>query len=185
MNVFSPGPAVAAIVAVLAVQYLLSNRSGSEQTVKPALTDISSVGWNFVALQYCFGISNRTFLIFVTKEMICGAKVRGALPAPGVVTERWQDPLFYPRPKMVTRYLGIDTGSAAFKKMDSANFQIHKADVDAVIFNAEKKWGMGAVPYSGRIIIGLRDGSKIELILLGVQDGMAIKNRLLADGFGG
>jgi len=185
MNIHTVVPVAASIGAVLAVQYLLSKRAGSEQAVKLALTEITSVGWSFVALQYCFGISNRTYLIWVTKEMICGAKVRGVLPSPTAMTERWQDPMFYPRPEIVSKYRDIDPESPQFKQMDSANFQIHIADVDSIVFNAKKKWGMGNVPSSGRLFIRLKDGSTIELVLLGAQDGPAIKNRLLADGFGG
>ena len=41
-----------------------------------------------------------------------------------------------------------------------------------------RKWGMGNVPHSGRLVIRLRSVQERELILLGQQDGEALKHRL-------
>ena len=43
---------------------------------------------------------------------------------------------------------------------------------------AGKKWGMGNVPHSGRLILHLRSGQQRELILLGKQNGEALKEHL-------
>ena len=46
------------------------------------------------------------------------------------------------------------------------------------------KWGMGSVPYSGRLLVSRNDRTRIELILLGTQDGPRLRDRLQAAGFG-
>lgn len=179
-------PLAAGVIAFLLSQIILNNRAGSEKTVTTTLPLINTPAgtWNFVALQYCYGISNRSYIVFITNNMICGAKVRGPLAAPGVVTDRWQDPYFYPRPDAVIKYTGIALEAPRFKEMDTANFQLTLEDVDTVQYDSGRKWGMGTVPYSGRIILTLKNGKKMELILLGKQDGIAIRDRLVSDGFG-
>lgn len=184
MNHINVAAGIAAIVAVYLVQLMLSNRSGSEKAVACTISNIQYTSWSFVALQYCYGISNRTYMVFVTDKMICGAKVRGVLPAPIKITERWNDPFFYPRPEVVAKYSSVNIEAPQFKQIDSANFQILREDVDTLVFSADRKWGMGTVPYSGRLFINLNRGSKIELILLGTQDGLAIRDRLAQGGFG-
>jgi hypothetical protein len=136
--------------------------------------------WHFVALEYCYGMLNRTYIVFVADAMICGARVRGLLPAPLAVNERWFDPYFFPRPDIVKRYTGVDLTSPEFKRLSVANFQVPLNEVEDVRFNAAPKWGMGTVPYSGRIHLRLRDGTTRELILLGKQDGPALVERLRA-----
>ena len=152
--------------------------------MKSLVANTRPAAWNFVALQYCYGILNRTYIVFVTDRMICGAHVRGVLPAPVHVTERWRDPFFYPRPSLVAKYEGIDLESPEFTTIRRANFQLSRDQVTSVEFSDEAKWGMGTVPYSGRLFLSLRDGSVTELILLGVQDGPGLQHRLVAAGFG-
>jgi hypothetical protein len=171
-------------IAIYLVQILFSNRSGSEKTIASILLGVSGDAWSFVALQYCYGISNRTYMVFVTSKMLCGAKVRGLLAAPVIVSERWKDPLFYPRPEVVAKYADIPFDSDQFKQMNSANFQIRSEDVDSIEYSADPKWGMGTVPYSGRLFIRKKDGKKVELILLGNQIGSDIRDRLVACGYG-
>ena len=40
------------------------------------------------------------------------------------------------------------------------------------------KWGMGGVPYSGRVLLHLRNGRTRDLVLPGEQDARAIVERL-------
>jgi len=164
--------------ALFGLQAALTNKKGTESDVQALLSRMLPHAWNFVALEYCYGILNRTYVVFVTDEMICGARVRGPLPAPLLVTERWSDPYFFPRPSHVSRYAGIDLTSAGFKKMSLANFQIPLGEVEKVWLNSDPKWGMGTVPYSGRIHLRLRNGKTRELILLGKQDAPSLVERL-------
>jgi hypothetical protein len=167
-------------VVLFGIQTVLANRRGTESDIKAQLASMVPPAWHFVALEYCYGMLNRTYVVFVTDAMICGARVRGLLPAPLAVNERWFDPYFFPRPDIVKRYTRVDLTSAEFKRLSVANFQVPLNEVEDVRFNAEPKWGMGTVPYSGRLHLRLRDGTTRELILLGKQDGPALVERLRA-----
>jgi hypothetical protein len=173
---------VLAVVSVVlfGMQTVRANRRGTESDIKAQLASMVPPAWHFVALEYCYGMLNRTYVVFVADAMICGARVRGLLPAPLTVTERWFDPYFFPRPDIVKRYSGVDLTSPAFKRLSVANFQVPLNEVEDVRFSAEPKWGMGTVPYSGRIHLRQRDGTARELILLGKQDGPALVERLRA-----
>lgn len=177
---------VGAIVvgSLYAIQALISSPQGSEAKAKAILATVQPGAWHFVALQYYGGILNRTFVVFVTHDTICGVRVRGALPAPVNVTDRWHDPLFYPQPKLLAKYEGVDLESPGLLAKDKANFRFRKDEIERVEFTSDAKWGMGSVPYSGRLIVTRKGGVETELILLGTQDGPALHDRLRAEGFG-
>jgi hypothetical protein len=176
--------AIITALFLLGFQLLVANRRGAEARVEALIAEVPAATWHFVALQYCYGVLNRTYLVFVTADMICAAKVRGLLAAPLLVSDRWRNPLFYPRPHLVARYRRANLEGPEFKRRSAANFQLLKREVTAIRFSSEPKWGMGTVPYSGRLFITTTDGMTQELILLGKQDGPAIRARLCAAGFG-
>jgi hypothetical protein len=181
----SPLLVAAVVIATLfTIQVLLSNRVGAEAEVRASLAAVSSARWYFVALEYYSGISNRTYVVLVTNDAICGAIARHILPAPIHVTDRWHDPLFYPRPALVAKYRELEAGSVEFLAKDRANFRLGREEVEGVDFTADAKWGMGKVPYSGRLLLSLRGGRRRELILLGTQDGLLLRDRLRGEGFG-
>ena len=130
--------------------------------------------WSFVALEYYAFILNRTYKIFVTEELVCGAIVRGLLPSPPIASAPWYDPNFYPRQRILRRYDNVDVSSDAFARKSYWNFQLPRSEIADVRFTSAPKWGMGNVPYSGRIILHYRLGRSRELILLGRQDGPSI-----------
>jgi hypothetical protein len=134
--------------------------------------------WSFVALEYYALILNRTYKIFVTDDLIAGAIVRGYLHAPVLPSDAWLRPDFYPRERILRRYDGIDVRSDEFARKNYWNFQHPRATIADVEFTWAPKWGMGSVPYSGRIILYFRQGGSQELILLGKQDGPSIRDRL-------
>ena len=169
---------VSAAATLGAVRYVWGSRRGAEQEIAASLAAATPASWHFVAMEYCYGVLNRTYLVFVTERMICGAKVRGPLAQPMLVTERWQDPNFYPAPRAVKRLAGVNLEKPEFLNLAGANFQMARSEVVGVDFTDAPKWGMGTVPYSGRLILRLRGGGQRELILLGRQDAAALKARL-------
>jgi hypothetical protein len=172
------------MVMLYALQALLGNRDGSEAEVAASLTSVPrALGW-FVGMEYFRVIDNRTFVVFFTKDAICGAWARGVVLAPQRVTPRWRDPLFYPRPAAVAKLRGLDIESLAFLQTNRANFQIRREEVEAVEHTTEAKWGMGSVPYSGRLVLSLKGGRRRDFVLLGDQDGPALVERLRAAAFG-
>ena len=173
--------AILVTLALLALlQRLLETKRGSEAAVKLIAANARPVAWNFVAMEYCYGILNRTFVVFVTDNMICAARVRGVLPVPLSVGSRWHDPYFYPKPNQMKRYIDVNLESKEFLASSWANFQVPKQDLLSVVFGTDEKWGMGSVPYSGRIFLLTKGGMKKELILLGTQSGKEIGERLAA-----
>lgn len=135
--------------------------------------------WSFVALQYYWLILNRRYLVAVGKDRIVGLRVGGVVVSPNRYTPgvNSSNPLDYIDPKLSDRYDHIDPFSDAALKTDAANFSIDRSSVKAATY-LPKKWGMGSVPYSGRIILDLAHRSPIELILLGEQDSLGICNKL-------
>jgi hypothetical protein len=166
------------IAAIAAVQRLFFNRPGTELRVETAISTLTPAAWNFVAMEYCYGMLNRTFLVFVTANTLCGARVRGPMSAPMMVSERWYNPHFYPRFRLVEKYAHMNIESPSFLKVSSANFQIPRQQLESCEFTAKPKWGMGTLPYSGRLLLHLRNGTTRELILLGEQNGPELLTKL-------
>jgi hypothetical protein len=137
----------------------------------------NEVLWQFVAMEYFAFILNRTFAIAVTDRMLCGAYVHGPIPSPPLVTHDWLDPHFYFTGRL-EQYARVNVQSPEFLKLHRANFQYELREIMDVQFDASPKWGMGNVPYSGRVHIRFRNGRHRELILVGEQDGPAVVGRL-------
>jgi hypothetical protein len=135
--------------------------------------------WSFVALQYYWLILNRRYLVVVGNHRIVGLRVGGVVVSPNRYTPGMDspNPLDYIDSDLSDRYDHIDPFSDAALKIDAANFSIDRSSVRAATY-FPKKWGMGSVPYSGRIVLDPANRSPIELILLGEQDSLRICNKL-------
>lgn len=131
----------------------------------------------FAAMEYYALILNRTYKVSVTDQMLVGATVRGLVISPLVVTSSMLTQEFWVRTQTAKKYERIDLTSAKLLQMHSANFQVHWNDIAQTEYRAGRKWGMGSVPHSGRLVLQLRDGRQRELILLGRQNGNALKEK--------
>jgi hypothetical protein len=135
--------------------------------------------WAFVALSYHTLILNRAYVVLVSEEVVAGAVARRIVMSPGAApADEWNNPWFYPKERLVRRYNGIDVRSDAFLAVDRGGFRIDRRELADVTVDLSPKWGMGYVPYSGRINLRTRDGRSRELILLGRQDAGLIRDRL-------
>jgi hypothetical protein len=128
----------------------------------------------FMAMQYYALMLNRTYKVFVTDKMLCGAKVLGLVASPPAPRTDQLDSDGWGATIAATLYERLDVTSPKFLRMNFANFQISWQDVESIKFSASPKWGMGNVPYSGRIFLRLKSGRSKELILVGQQNGPAI-----------
>ena len=137
----------------------------------------------FLAMEYYNLILNRSFAVFVTKQMICGAKVIGVAAAPirsySNYALAWHDPRNFITEKTIRQYEGIAPESPGFLAVDKANFQIKCSDVTEIKFIAKKKASMGAIPHTGSLYIKTSDGKKREFIILADQDGEGILHRIM------
>lgn len=126
---------------------------------------------NFVAMEYFLGILNRTYLVSGFENGIAGARVSGVMGNPGYMSpETAADPQAYVNQALSKQYENLSFDSPSFLAIDSANFFYPKQDIVSISIDMTRKWGMGNVRYSGRVVIGLRDGKRREFILLGSQD---------------
>ena len=133
--------------------------------------------WSFIALTYYGLVLNRTYRVIVTDRMVCGARVRGLMSAPAVVTPAHDDPESYPNSKLDARYAGLDPESPEFLLADRANFQIPRESIERVELVERRKWGLGGIPSPGRIVLHCGDARR-ELILIGRPNAAAIARGL-------
>lgn len=132
----------------------------------------------FAAMEYYAIILNKTYKVFVSDAMLCGAKVRGLVSNPASLSPQMANQAFWVQTRSAQIYEHIAVTSEDFVKVNSANFQIRWREIASIEYRAGRKWGMGNVPHSGRLVIRLRSGKSRELILLGEQNGEALKARL-------
>lgn len=137
-----------------------------------------------MALEYYRLILNRRYLVTVGQRKIVGLRVGGVVISPSRFSPGMDspNPLDYVDSGLEDSYNGKDPFSDAALQMDSANFSIDRASVTNVAYY-RTKWGMGAVPYSGRVVLYANRRKVKELILLGDQDGSEIARKLGAPVF--
>ena len=77
-------------------------------TVVPATPSENHGEWSFIAMQYYWLIVNRTFEVFVTRTMICGARVRGVIASPEGTEPQQHDPHQYVSARLRRRYDSVN-----------------------------------------------------------------------------
>jgi tetratricopeptide (TPR) repeat protein len=157
---------------------LLSDGGVTPGTEIPVLECTPSSARWFAAMEYYALILNRTYKVFVTEHTLCGARVRGLVSNPMIVSPQMFRPDFWTQTRSAQIYDCLDVTSDTFLRVNSANFQIKWHQIAEIEYRAGMKWGMGNVPHSGRLILHLRSGKLRELVLLGEQNGNALKERL-------
>jgi len=143
-----------------------------------ALAPAYGYTWAFVALQYYALIWNRITLVLVGPSIVSAAYMGGPVAAMPYPATAW-DPGYWLADKHLRRYAGINVGGPEFLAKSIFNRQWPRSDVRDVRLDMTPKWGMGGVPYSGRIHVGWANQRTTEFILLGRQDGRAIRDRLM------
>jgi hypothetical protein len=101
----------------------------------------------------------------------------GVVIAPHHPTDAWYLPLMYTSEKLLSKYAPMAADSDEVLKVSRGNRRIAWESVISANFAHRRKWGMGSVPYSGRIVIATAT-QQLELILLGNQNGEEIETRL-------
>jgi len=157
-----------------------------------AMADEKEPLFSFIAMEYYWLVLNRTYRVVVTEETIYGVRVRGVMSDIGITFDRdftlsgrlldpmpddLQDPASYEGESFVRRHEAIDLDSDEFLEVDEHNFRLDRSEVGRVTYNPEKKWGMGDIPHSGRLVLHLENNEQRELILLGDQDGEHLKQK--------
>lgn len=136
---------------------------------------------SFIALQYYAGIWNRRVKVYVLNDMLSIAKIGGEVASPLFATGIWYNPSFYIDPSYQTQYANLDPKSEEFLSIDRANYQIKRSEIKKIEFDPTDKWGMGAVPHTGKILVSTLNGDVHEFILLGSQNGSFVKRMIEED----
>lgn len=128
----------------------------------------------FVGMEYHGAILNRTYLIFAAADGLYGWKVEGP-----VTNAR---PNFYePYQNMLEdQELMRDMGAVRDLSKLQGGFFIPSGEIAVIEASDRAKWGMGGIPHSGRIRIGLTSGKLREFIVLGAVNPQAIRARFIS-----
>ncbi|HXI99880.1 MAG TPA: hypothetical protein VNH44_01580 [Micropepsaceae bacterium] len=119
---------------------------------------------------------NRFYKVFITDEMLSGAKAR--ITAFSDARALVADPINYVERATPTVYSTIDVTKETFRTINKTNFQIPWRDIASIEYSTARKTGLGFLPQAGSITFRMRSGVSRELVLLGSQDGEALKRRL-------
>lgn len=134
---------------------------------------------NFIAMEYYAGILNRTFLVSVFANGIGAIRVRGVMANPGYIAKNIaNNPMTYVNSAILKRYSNVSSDPTSFLNLDDANFYYSMRDIASISTDMSRKWGMGNVRYSGRIVLHLAKSKTRELILLGAQDVQRIADEM-------
>ncbi len=128
----------------------------------------------FVGMEYYALILNRTYLVFVAPDGLYGWKAEGPVSAA-------RPQFFEPYQRMLEDPdLMCDRGAVEDLAKLKGGFSILGADITYVEAIHSSKWGMGGIPHSGRLRVGLTNGKWREFILLGSVSSEKIRDRILA-----
>lgn len=126
----------------------------------------------FVAMEYFWGILNRTFLVFIAPEGLYGWRVAGPVTnANRTYYEPWEEML---------KDDEFMRGREAIRRLSRlrGGFFLERGVIDRVEADDRQKWGMGGILHSGRIHVFLKTGRSREFILLGVQYPEEARDRI-------
>lgn len=134
----------------------------------------------FIAMEYYGLILNRTYFIAAARESISGLKVGGLVVNPPMARQELFNPRHYLGHADLNLFHGLLSQSRTELRSDHAHFNYPWSSVAGLSFNDKPKWGMGNVPYSGRLFVALTNGRQREFILLGRQNGPDLLRQLNA-----
>ena len=133
--------------------------------------------WGFVALEYYALVLNRLWVLLITNDSFVAVNAGGPIAAPLVVSEAWHDPFSYVSDRRIRRYEFLASQSDDVLRVSRANWKCSLSELSNISFTAAWKWGMGTVPYSGRLFV-TAGGRRHDYVLVGQQDGSEIEKAL-------
>jgi hypothetical protein len=131
--------------------------------------------WGFVSLEYYALILNRVRLILITNNELVALNAGGPIAAPDSFSEIWFTPFSFLSPRKMQRYERIVTQSEEAVRVNWANWKCSLSEVTNICFKEASKWGMGCVPYSGRLFLSA-NGRQCDFVLVGNQNGREIED---------
>ena len=156
------------------------NLTEDEGVIINSLSVGDSISCEFIALEYYGLILNRTLVILASKDLILGTKVGGPLFNSDNPSKELFNAYQYVKREELKRVRDSFFLPKLCSQSSMFNFTYKWEQVKNITFNDKPKWGMGNVPYSGRLFFVFADGSKREFILLGRQNGPRLLKQLIA-----
>jgi|SRR5579862_5444163 len=130
--------------------------------------------YGFVAMEFYWGISNRTFLVLVAPEGLYGWKVRGPVThADRRFFEIYQEMLADP---------GFPRDLPAIRKLAGlpGGFFYPRSEIAAVTSDDLRQWGMGGIAHSGHVYLRLLSGATRKFIVLGPVIPHEVRDRIVS-----
>jgi hypothetical protein len=128
----------------------------------------------FLVMEYYWLILNRSFVVFTYPQGLYGWKFAGPVST--------RTPLFFVPFEEFANDPELVPGSEDFEMMmkESSSFFIARNEITTVDYVPTPKWGMGNVPHSGKLYVRMKSGNSRELVLLGSQNGEAVRAAVLS-----
>ena len=131
---------------------------------------------HFIAMEYCWLILNRTYMLLLDERYLVGAKVNGLVSAgndPLAIRGGLENPYSYVSERYIQELSAVDLLSNALLQVNPLNFKIKYTEIESVEYTPKKKWGMAHYPHDGRVFIA-SSGKRREFIIMGNQSGSEI-----------
>lgn len=130
--------------------------------------------YGFVAMEFFWGILNRTFLVLVASDGLYGWKVTGPVTNSN---RRYFEPF---------QEMAADTefmrDLPAIRKLAAlpGGFIYPPSQIASITSDDRSQWGMGGIPHSGHVHVRLASGTTRKLILLGEVIPENVRDRMIA-----
>ncbi len=142
--------------------------------VTPEEELLSQPLYGFVAMEFYWGVSNRTFLVMVAPDGLFGWKVTGP------VTNA--DRGFFEPYQQMLKDPGFPRDLPAIRKLAGlrGGFIYPRSEVVAVTSDDRRQWGMGGIPHAGHVQLRFTSGMTRKFILLGEVIPGEVRDRIVA-----
>jgi len=140
-------------------------------SLSPDVRSLPATG--FVAMEYFWGILNRTFLVFVAPEGLYGWKAFGPVT-------NGDKAYFEPLLEMLgDAELMRDRARMGKLAELRGGFYLERSRILSVAADEKGQWGMGGIAHTGHIRIVLKSGRPRQFILLGSQTPGEVRDRVV------
>ena len=132
----------------------------------------------FAAKEYYALALNRTFKVYVSDTMICGARIHGIFANPFSTIPELNYQRYWISSPSVKKYENINPESREFMALDKNNFQVPIKNISRIDYAYGNIWSLGKIPHSGAISIFVNSGKSRKLVLLAQQNGAELKSAI-------
>lgn len=149
-----------------ALEILSKKISPSDRSMPPL--------WGFMAVEYCWMVMNRTYLVFIACEGIYGWQAQGPLDA--------ASPTYFATYRKMLEDQDFMRNRTAIEKLSRlpGGFFLSRSEIASIEADDRQEWGMAKIPHTGRIHLHLVSGKKRELIVLGKVIPARIRTKIIS-----